>query len=349
MESANWVINICSELTRLGHSVTCVVQELDTYEPIVSVPGLNIIKFEYDIFLNPKKFISNIKPHIAERFDIIFGSHVPTSPIVKELGNIYNSPWGIMVLDIPTDIITRDFYRRKMWATWFDTIKYADVIIFNTEIARDEFKKYTGFYISDKNVIPYATNFIPKYKLSGFGNDNNYVISVCRFVQQKNQIIIPMALSLLKNKIKYIGIGHGDIQYINMVREECVRHKIEFEHIQNITDEKKFEYIKNSSVLIYPQNTEYIGGLSPFEGLYVGKPTLVPDLPVHKSLFNTYPIYFKNNNPYSLAEKIIISKETIPNIEHVTRGANHANNVASYNTMVKNIINVIRETIGDKT
>ena len=307
-ESSDFVLNLCNKFCEKGHNVTCVVQNEDSYdrdEPVVEHKNLTRIDVSYSVLFSGKGLVEQLKDVISNtKTDIIFGSHAPMAPLIQYLANLYKIPWGIMILDIPSDLMYAQRKRMKQWLLWFDTMKMADAIIFNTNIARDEYDRFTGQWFNEAYVIPYAINTPEKFDMSGVDIKGDYVISVCRLTYQKNCSIIPKALSLLNMPKKYIAIGKvSHPPELEEIKKICKENDIEFEHHEMITETKKFELIRDSAMVIYPQESEYIGGLNPFEGMFCGKSVIANDYKVLRDLYTDYAIYF-NNTPEDLATKI---------------------------------------------
>lgn len=337
MESANWVINLCNEMCNQGHTVTCFVQMTDDYDrdnPPQEHENLKVFKLPMETFYTGKGFEPYFERLRTEKFDMIFGSHGPVTPMVHFLGKNLNTPWGIMLLDIPTDLIQVQPQRAEMWRRWFPYFEQADEMVFNTYVARDEYEKFTGKRFPDENVVVYGTNLLPQFRDSGKDIRGDYIVSVCRLTPLKNCSIIPKALNMISGIDKYIAIGR-DGGELELIRKLCNQYGIEFEHKVEITEEHKYELIRDSAMLIYPQKTPYIGGLSPFEGMWCGKKVVVPDLKVLRDLYGDGATYFKNDDENDLIRAIM---EIAPQ----THGAQIAEERASYSTMSKGLIDIFK-------
>lgn len=348
-ESSNWVINLCNKFCENGHMVTSVVQNLDEYDkenPITPHKNLTQINVSYDELFDEQVMVDKLMPHILEnKYNIIFGSHAPIAPLVRYLGNTYKIPWGVMLLDIPTHLMKYQRFRMKQWSSWFNVMKYADAIIFNTHTARDEYNRYTGQWFSDEYIIPYAINMPKEYDLAGIDIKGDYVISVCRLTPFKNCRIIPEALKYLDNPKKYVAVGRiANPAEFNTIKENCKKYGIEFIHYPKISEKEKFELIKNSSMLIYPQNTEYIGGLSPFEAMYCGKPVIVKDLKILKDLYEYNTEYF-DGYPVDLAQKIAFMQNLKLNSikDHLISANKYAKVIASFEVMANRMLKVFEK------
>lgn len=343
-ESANWVVSLCNEMCKQGHKVTCVVQQVDEYDKDAKIemhPNLTRINVSFNDFFNPTIMKSKLITTITQsKFDIIFGSHAPVSPVVYDLARTYNLPWGIMLLDIPTDLMIQDRNRMIQWLYWFDIMKYANVMIFNTKIARDEYNKYTHQFFNDKHVIPYATNMPHSFRMSGADIKGDYVVSVCRIHPNKNCKEIAHALSFLEKPLGYIAIGRDNGE-VALIKEICEKNNIDFKHFPNVTEEQKYEIIKNSSMMIYPQATKYIGGLSPFEAMFCGKPVLVRNYNVLRDLYQDHAIYY-SNGPKNLAEKIAYVHNMKRNKNDLEVSCKHALVTADFTGMANKMLSVIQ-------
>jgi glycosyltransferase involved in cell wall biosynthesis len=310
-ESANWVINLCNKICEKGHKVVCVVQQLDEYDkanPATPHQNLTRVNVAYDIMFNPGLLEAELKKfnllNASSQYDIIYGSHTLVSPAINYLGRRYNVPWGVMLLDIPTNLINEERFRATQWFQWFDILKYANSITFNTFVARDEYKKFTNQWFPDENVITYAVNVPKQYVKSGLKIKGDYVVSAFRLNKNKNASMITKALALLDRPVKQVVIGRdrGDLQKIKDIAKENNIELLTF--IDTVTEEQKYQLIRDSSCLVYPQLSAYIGGLSPWEGMVIGKPTIVSDYKVLRDLFKEHVIYFNPESVEDLAEKI---------------------------------------------
>jgi hypothetical protein len=347
-ESANWVISLCNEMCELGNEVTCVVQQLDEYDkdnPVKEHIKLQRVNVDYDTMFNPIKMELELKKKnlIGEsvRYDIIYGSHTPVSPVVNYLGNKYKTPWGLMLLDIPTNLIIEQRQRALQWAQWFDYMKYANSITFNTFVARDEYYNFTKQKFPDENVITYAVNVPEKYNKSGLNIKGDYVVSAFRLTKDKNASMITKALSYLDKPVKQVVIGrdNGDLATIMSIAKE---NGVEVIYKSMVPEEEKYELIKNSCCLIYPQLSEYIGGLSPWEGMVIGKLTIVSDYKVLKDLFKDNVMYFDHTSIESLAEKIALASNIrLDKIQKSLLKANsYAREEASFKNMATKLLKV---------
>ena len=338
-ESANWVISLCNELCKLGNEVTCVVQESDEYDKenkIKEHRNLTRINVPMENFFSPEKMKTSLISTLSTRkFDIVFGSHAPVSPSVNEIGRMLGIPWGVMLLDIPFDLMTADRKRLLQWMYWFDVLKYANTILFNTHIARDVYYNFTNQFFQDSNIITYGTAFPKEMFNAGKDIVGDYVVSISRLTPMKAVSSITRALAKLKNPPRQVVIGRdrGDLQNI---METAEKFGVRVEYKEMVSEKEKYELIKNSAMVIYPQETEFIGGLSPWEGMYLGKQVIVKDYPVLKHLYGDNVHYVAPKDDEALAKKILevynFRKEHLKNPDVFSKFAKQE---ASFKTMAK--------------
>lgn len=349
-ESANWVINLCNKMCEQGHEVICVVQQLDEYDkdnPIKEHENLTRINVDYDTMFNPSKMLSIINDadlNIGVSVDVIFGSHAPVTPVLHSLSKFYNIPWGVMLLDIPTDLIEKETLRKEQWTYWFKFMKHAKEVVFNTFVARDEYEKFMKIKYSNDNVITYATTVPEKYKLSGIDIKGDYIVSACRLTPVKNISMITQALALVDRPIKQLVIGRdrGDLHRIQKTAKD---NNILVYYLEMATEQQKHEYIKNSLCLVYPQQTEYIGGLSPWEGMMIGKPVICTDYKVLKDLFKDNVEYFDRNSVQALADKITEIYDNKYDEKKLIKSSSYAYKDATFETMAKKLISVFKKMV----
>jgi hypothetical protein len=346
-ESANWVINLCNEMCKQGHEVTCVVQQLDEYDKdniIVNHPNLTRINVDYSIMFSPEKMLQKILA-LNKTFDIVYGSHTPVSPTINHIARTLSLPWGIMILDIPTNQINEERGRALQWQYWFDIMKYANSITFNTYVARDEYYNFTHQWFPDENVITYAVNIPERFYKSGIDIKGDYVVSAFRLTTQKNANLITRALSRLNLPLKQVVIGrdNGDLKEIKKIAEN---NNIEVIHKEMVTEEEKYELIKNSLCLVYPQKSAYIGGLSPWEGMIIGKSTIVSDYKVLHDMFGEHAIYVDPDNEEDLAKEIafIYAEKRVSNLKMLQHYL-HALDSANFKDMAKGLLKVFEKNI----
>ena len=339
-EISSWVVSWSNEISKLGHNVTCLVQNNNNFDELpTSTEKLEIIPTSIDTL-----FGTELPQSLYDRhFDLVIGSHCPVLRLVKTASETYNCPSVMMILDIPVTLINQDPSRKVLWDKYYEVLKGIDIAVFLTDVHRREFIKNTNKEIPLDHVIYYPINTPIEFYKSGIGIKGDYVISLSRLTPVKSCITIPQALSLLDLNLKYVCVGRdeGELEQIKSLCEEA---RIPFEHYTNITEEQKFELIKNSLMIISTQNDEYMGGGLPvWEGMFVGKPTIAVNFEISKEQYKEYPFYF-DGNLYNLAEKISfifnLKHELIS--EHLEEAAELASNVSCH-TFAKKLLELVHK------
>ena len=349
-ESANFVIETCNALCEQGHDVTAVVQITDEYRKIKLHKRLKRINVEFNKFYSPIIMKNKLVIEFANnRPDLIFGSHAPVSPIVFELAKQYGIPWGMMLLDIPENLLKTERWRMKHWNYWFTLLTQADIMVFNNSIARDLFYHYTQNWFPDEYHIHYGTNLPESEKMSGIDIEDDYVLSICRLHSVKNCKLIPEALKYLKSDLKYVAIGR-DLGELEIIKQKCKDYGIDFIYKGIVSEEEKWELIKNCAMYIYPQDTEYVAGQASLEAMWAGKPALAGNFKILKELYGKHAYYFNTKDPESLAKQIayVRSLDKTRIIEQLEDACFHVEDTASYKIMGKKLSDLFRKVVNKK-
>ena len=352
-ESANWVINLCNELSNLDNEITVVTQSLDEYDKDntkrenIKITRINL---PFDDFINPQILYNKLDKLVQiAKYDFIFGSHAPIAPAIIAIGKKHNIPSGIMLLDIPTDLIEEQPLRNKQWQFWLQWLTHTDLVMFNTHVARDEYERMTGTVCSDDSIVVYGIDMLSQYDGINIGKTlDDSVITVCRLAKTKNCVLIPEAIKAFTNmKYNIIGRDSGELQRIV---DLCDKYDIEYEHYNLVTEDKKYDVMSNSGILLYPQNSKYIGGLSPFEAMYIGIPCIVPKSKIYEDLYGEHAFYFENNNAQHLYSVISDVKNMDKDVltEKLVKANDYVKKVASFKNMASRINDNISKILTNK-
>jgi len=304
LDSLNHSIRICNEIVEKGHTITLVAMDEDYYDNR-NIPlhdkRITLIQDTLDNLENPDTFPFH---KIKGRYDLIFGSTVRCSAVCNELKKRLKIPWYNMLLDMPTHLIINNADRRELWEKAFlPLLDDADKILVNTNIAKSEYLRIIGKRAKPCEVLTYPTHLPKEFYKSGIGKKGDYVVSVGRLTTTKNFVIIPIAISMLKGINKYVAIGPNKGELYN-IKQTCNKYGVEFEHYQDISGKDKMKLIRDSAMMVYPQRTEYIGGLPPYEGMFCGKPVICTQYKVLMDLYKSNALYFIPGSSLELAKNI---------------------------------------------
>lgn len=349
-ESSEYVSSLCQEIAKRGHTITMVVQESDHYTTMKEELHSNIKKIvvESNALFHPQLLESLLKEKdvFNDDYDIMFGSNTPIAPVLNYFHSILKIPWGIMIHDVPIDLIDADETRGLYWKFWLADLRSASQVCFNTYVARDEYLNLTNIYYTDDNVFTYATNISKEVSMSGSMVKGDYVVSVCRIAPHKNLSMITKALAYLNNPIKQVVIGRdsGDLHSVMSVAKE---HGVEVIVKGMVSDEEKISLIQNSLCLVYPQKSAYIAGLSPWESMMIGKPTICSDYKILRDLYKNHVSYFDVNSIMELAGRINEVYTGDYNIPKLQFASDYAYEEASFSTMATKLLKIMSNIKGD--
>lgn len=314
-ETRNWVMHLVNELSILGHTITVVVKRYDEYDndnKVKPLKGVKVVEVENDAYFKPDT-VSGLIDDI-EQYDVVYGSHIIACTPVKYIGERYNIPWGIQVLDIPIDLMKKEERRIRNWKYYFKALENVTTMTFIIPKARDDWNKYTGQYYDDTHIIHYPIYIPEDYKLSGIDNDDNYIVSFCRVCDYKNISQATESLAQLNTNTKQVVVGKTNND-LDRIMNIASKYGVKAVHTEQVTEKEKFDLIKNASVVVYPQRSEYLGGLSPWEAMFIGTPTLVYDYDLLKGLYKDSAFYANKDKTdsytHELAYLLTVKKEFI--------------------------------------
>lgn len=339
-ETRNWIVILANEMSLLDHIITIVVKKYDEYddenktEPLENV---TVIEVDDEAFFNNELMITTIGDERLKTFDIVYGSHIIACSPVVAIGKQYKIPYGTQVLDVPLDLMRIQEFRMNNWRMYVKLLKDVTAMTFITKKARDDWARLAGKYYTDEHIITYAATVPEKYKNSGTDLKGDYIISTCRLSPVKNISMITRAIGLIDRPIKQVVIGrdNGDLATIMKIA------KIDGTKIiykDTVSEEEKFELIKNSLCVVYPQQTEYIGGLNPWEGMMFGKPVLCTDYKILRDLYKDHIDYFDRASTWALADKITKIYDNKYNKDKLAVASTYAYKDASFKTMARKLL-----------
>ena len=189
--------------------------------------------------------------------------------------------------------------------------RLADKIIVNSKELKNEFLKY--FIIKTKVIYnPLDISIIrkstkKKLKNTFFKEGNINLITIGRFVNQKNHLLILKAIKILKEKlpIKLLIMGQGKLlsEYKNFVSNNNLKNEILIINYQK----NPYNFIKNADIFILSSIYEGLPNVL-LEAQYLKKIIISSNCPTGTKeilLNGKAGFLFKNNNLNDLCKKII--------------------------------------------
>lgn len=207
---------------------------------------------------------------------------------------------------------TNNYFKILMYKIIF---RLADKIIVNSKELKNEFLKY--FIIKTKVIYnPLDISIIrkstkKKIKNTFFKEGNINLITIGRFVNQKNHLLILKAIKILKEKlpIKLLIMGQGKLlsEYKNFVSKNNLKNEILIINYQK----NPYNFIKNADIFILSSIYEGLPNVL-LEAQYLKKIIISSNCPTGTKeilLNGKAGFLFKNNNLNDLCKKIIYVSE----------------------------------------
>jgi len=198
-------------------------------------------------------------------------------------------------------------------------LRLADKIIVNSKELKKEFLKY--FIVKTKVIYnPLDISIIrksikKKFKNTFFKEGNINLITIGRFVNQKNHILILKAIKILKEElpIKLLIMGQRQLlsEYKNFVSKNNLKNEILIINYQK----NPYNFIKNADIFILSSIYEGLPNVL-LEAQYLKKIIISSNCPTGTKeilLNGKAGFLFKNNNLNDLCKKIIYVSENKKN------------------------------------
>ena len=262
--------HVSDEMSKLGLS-TIGIKELNDV-----IKGAN----KYDVLI---------------RFDII--------SIQNELVDILN--WAHKLCYMYLDAIAYDnpFYFKSMddYVTLRKSHElinlFADQIYFNSRFASDQFKRiFSANEISENYIVFNGLNQTYQSKAKTINNEPTILNIGTAFHHKNRSYSIRLHEELIKKipkaKLVFLGpspnFGNSLKSDKKLVKELNLENNIEF--LEWVNEHQKQELIKSSDLILSTSNSEGFG-LSPFEGLEFGVPSISPQLHSFREVLAESPSY----------------------------------------------------------
>jgi len=203
---------------------------------------------------------------------------------------------------------SNSYYKMLIYRIFF---KLSDKIIVNSNELKKEFLKYflvkTIVIYNPLDISIIKKSVKKKLKDNFFKKNSINLITVGRFVNQKNHFLILKAIKILKNTlpIKLLIMGQGKLlhQYKKFISKNNLKNDILIINYQN----NPYNYIKNANIFILSSIYEGLPNVL-LEAQYLKKIIISSNCPTgtREILLNGKAGFlFKNNNLKDLCKKII--------------------------------------------
>lgn len=257
---------------------------------------------------------------IDKKIDLIYFTSPETNSIYLENLNFIITIWDLAHFTIP---FFPELRRNNVFETreifYRNIIPKSFAIIVGQKIVKDLLIKLYAqnekkiFYIPEKASI----NLIKLESFSNFKFNKNeflnfpekYLYHPGQYSSHKNQRILIDAIDQLKRRnfndfgVVFSGTDRGNLKFLKkLVKIKGLENRIIF--LPFLSDEDVYKVFKGSFALAMPT---FIGPgtLPTMEAMYLGTPLIMPDYKVNKDLYKECSLFYRNDDAYSLSEKII--------------------------------------------
>lgn len=331
-------LKLSIEIVNLGHTVYFLTNDkpkLFDVGHIAEIPeNLHIIN------------VNQQEISVPNDIDACFGMDQSVADHVLHFKKSHPEVYSVcMFLDYPVHVVddqsslSYSFDYSQRYYYWLDAAKQLDDIVFNNSVAVEHYKKRFNkkasliwYSISTEDVV------IPTYI------KEDYVVSCNRLIHYKGTDLLVDALSRLDYNYKHIGVS-GELKDVFLQRCNHA-FKNRFEFFERCDENKKIELISKAKMLVYPQITDWIGGLSVLEAYSVKTPTICFDYPVLRELYEDCTIYVKQKSIIDLRKKIKeLYEDKDMQKKYADKGYERYKKHFTKKIMAQNIVNLLNKGI----
>jgi len=240
------------------------------------------------------------------KVDVVFGMDQSVSPFVDTMKKQLGCPGINMFLDFPKHVVDEgsapDFnpeYSKRFYQ-WLGIANEAEGLIFNNTVAVDYAKRFLS---RDIELVWYPLCNLSLINKTKAQPSDPYVASCHRFISYKGTEYLIKALYGIPIDYKAISVSGNLLHQVKAFGEDMLEER--FHHIVKAPEKEKLALIANAEVLVYPQITDWVGGLSPLEAMALRTPAICFDYPVLRELYADCAIYAEKEDVDSLQERIL--------------------------------------------
>lgn len=294
---------IAIEMAKLGHKVTLLCNEnyrIFELGDLLTHPNLTILNMPFSGYRYDNLVLD-------EKPDICVGMDQSVCPFVSEYKSYEKIPGYCMFLDFPVhvingqDLMNYNYQYAQRYYYWLQCSLELDGVFFNNGVAQEEYYKR---YKKTSSLVFYAV--MSDGYLDRFSEETptkDYVFGCHRLIPYKGTDLLVKALKRLDYKYKQAFVS-GDKNHLFILESLIKELSQPAEFFNKLSEPEKMFMFYNARLVVYPQITEWIGGMSIIEGWSVKTPGVCFDYPVLRELYQDCVVYAKPNSILDLREKI---------------------------------------------
>lgn len=334
---------ICHAMAELGHKVFLIfnpnntlfdVGKLPEHENLVLIP---IQGYGYDNRMLKALYEKEMG------FDAVLGMDQSVSPLVALFKSEYPDVYSAcMFLDYPVHVVddrassSYNFEYSQRFYYWLNATLDIDKTIFNNQVAVEKYyKRYkreaalVWYCIQEDDALSYVD-----------ANKEDYVVACNRLIGYKGTDYLIDALYRTDLSYQHIAIS-GDLRSRFIARCNSLLLN-RYELHDRCAEEEKMQIIANAKIFVYPQITEWIGGLGIIEAWSVNTPGVCFDYPVLREIYGDAVLYAKPRSAYDLRKKILSYYEDDALYKEMQeKGYKRFKQYFTKKTMAENLIKVL--------
>lgn len=280
--------------------------------------------------------------------DICLGMDQSVSPFVAEYQDKTNIPGYCIFLDLPIHVIDgkdavnyNPSYSQRFYY-WINCALGLTGIIFNHEFTASEFTKR---YKRKAHHVFYAVsndNAWEENKEENGDPTNDFVFGCSRIIPYKRIDLACQAIKRTPYTYKHVFVN-GDKDEIAKVEAIASSSTNKFVLYKSIPEAQKMSFYYNAKLTVYSQMTQWLGGLSPIEGMSVKTPGVCFDYPILRELYQDCVLYVKPGSIIQLREAITeLYEDEDLNADLAEKGYNRFKQYFTRKVMAENILEIIQ-------
>lgn len=284
---------IAVEIAKKGHKVYLLKNPVSTLFEIGKLgSNPNLICIEV-----PANQYSIDMLQIEDKIDVCLGMDQSVSPFVAEYRSRMGVPSLCLFLDLPVHVIdvnnqdqfNYNYQYSQRFYYWLNCALNFDSTIWISYVSGEEWRKR---YKRDYEVIDYPVSYDHYYNETVADKTEDYVFGCHRVVRYKGSELLALAMLKTPYKFKHSFVS-GDEQLINEYKQYLAPMSDRTELIKASSEKRKMELYYNARMVVYPQVTEWVSGLSLIEGFSVKTAGVCFDYPILRECYEDVAIYVK--------------------------------------------------------
>lgn len=257
-----------------------------------------------DKFVSSMYDISFVEPAIREiKPDWIIGVLTDSAIKAVNLGKKFNIPVANFIYECPpwveemvgADVFRKSYvgYIKKLWDRTKEAYLDSDILFPNSELSRYYNSSWLGRDVSEPVYPGIDAALMPYFESEETEPlTTQNILYVGRLVDTKNvDKLIAAFLKIDGGATLHIcGDGPDRQRLMDMAgtSDRIIFHGF-------VADEDLWSLYRSSDLVVFPSSFEGFG-MPPMQALYFGKPCVVSDIPIFRSIYGDYLEYFQLNN-----------------------------------------------------